>query len=124
MKALRLAVTNHTYLFLGRRYGSKKGLLILTSGVTAGAAEEFVYIMKKFGRAMIVGQPTNGSCQPPKTFRVSDSDVFLKVPVTHSDTSQGPAWEGAGIAPHVPASASEALDVAKGILNKHFVGQK
>lgn len=124
MKTLRLAVTNHTYLFLGRRYGSKKGLLILTSGVTAGAAEEFVYIMKKFGRAMIVGQPTNGSCQPPKTFRVSDSDVFLKVPVTHSDTSQGPAWEGAGIAPHVPASASEALDVAKAILNKHFLGQK
>ncbi|MCJ8738226.1 hypothetical protein PDJAM_G00033200 [Pangasius djambal] len=108
----------------GRRYGSKKGLLILTSGVTAGAAEEFVYIMKKFGRAMIVGEPTHGSCQPPKTFQVSDSDVFLSIPVTHSDTTQGPAWEGAGIAPHVAVSASEALDVAKGILNKHFLGQK
>ncbi|MCI4383986.1 hypothetical protein PGIGA_G00033070 [Pangasianodon gigas] len=108
----------------GRRYGSKKGLLILTSGVTAGAAEEFVYIMKKFGRAMIVGEPTHGSCQPPKTFQVSDSDVFLSIPVTHSDTTQGPAWEGAGIAPHVAVSANEALDVAKGILNKHFLGQK
>ncbi|XP_026771505.3 retinol-binding protein 3 [Pangasianodon hypophthalmus] len=108
----------------GRRYGSKKGLLILTSGVTAGAAEEFVYIMKRFGRAMIVGEPTHGSCQPPKTFQVSDSDVFLSIPVTHSDTTQGPAWEGAGIAPHVAVAANEALDVAKGILNKHFLDQK
>ncbi|KAF5889107.1 retinol-binding protein 3 [Clarias magur] len=108
----------------GRRYGSKKGLLILTSGVTAGAAEEFVYIMKKFGRAMIVGEPTYGSCQPPKTFQVSNSDAFLAIPVMHSDTTQGPAWEGAGIAPHVAVSASEALDVAKGILNKHLIGQK
>lgn len=92
--------------------------------MTAGAAEEFVYIMKKFGRAMIVGEPTHGSCQPPKTFQVSDSDVFLTVPVTHSDTSQGPAWEGAGVSPHVPVSASEALDVAKAILLKHFLSQK
>lgn len=92
--------------------------------MTAGAAEEFVYIMKKFGRAMIVGEPTHGSCQPPKTFQVSDSEVFLAIPITHSDTTQGPAWEGAGIAPHVAVSANEALDVAKGILNKHFLGQK
>lgn len=92
--------------------------------MTAGAAEEFVYIMKKFGRALIVGEPTQGSCHPPKTYKVSSSDIFLTVPVTHSDTSQGPAWEGAGIAPHVPVSAIEALDVAMDILNKYFVGQK
>ncbi|KAK3559802.1 hypothetical protein QTP86_020783 [Hemibagrus guttatus] len=108
----------------GRRYGFNKGLLILTSGATAGAAEEFVYIMKKAGRAMIVGEPTHGSCQPPKTFQISDSDVFLAIPVTHSDTTQGPAWEGAGIAPHVTVSANEALDVAKDILKKHSLGQK
>lgn len=92
--------------------------------MTAGAAEEFVYIMKKFDRAMIVGEPTYGSCQPPETFQVSDSDIFLAIPVTHSDTSQGAAWEGAGIAPHVAVSANDALDVAKGILNKHLLGQK
>lgn len=79
--------------------------------------------MKKAGRAMIVGEPTHGSCQPPKTFQISDSDVFLAVPVTHSDTTQGPAWEGAGLAPHVTVSANEALDVAKDILKKHSLGQ-
>lgn len=92
--------------------------------MTAGAAEEFVYIMKKVGRAMIVGEPTHGSCQLPKTFQISDNDVFLAIPVTHSDTTQGPAWEGAGIAPHVTVSANEALDVAKDILEKHSLGQK
>ncbi|XP_020308880.2 retinol-binding protein 3-like [Oncorhynchus kisutch] len=108
----------------GARYGSKKSLIILTSRATAGAAEEFVYIMKKHGRAMIVGETTNGASHPPETFRVGDSDVFLSIPTTHSDTAQGPAWEGAGVTPHIPVPADAALDTAKGILNKHFAGAK
>ncbi|TSL75284.1 Retinol-binding protein 3 [Bagarius yarrelli] len=108
----------------GKRYGFQKGLLILTSKATAGAAEEFVYIMKKLGRAMIVGEPTNGSCQPPKTFQLGDRDVFVSIPVTHSETTQGPAWEGAGITPHIIVSANEALNVAKDLLLKHFSNQK
>ncbi|XP_054623553.1 retinol-binding protein 3 [Dunckerocampus dactyliophorus] len=108
----------------GARYGSKKSLIILTSGATAGAAEEFVYIMKKLGRAMIVGETTSGSSHPPKTFRVGESDIFLSIPTVHSDTTTGPAWEGAGIAPHIPVSAATALETAKGIFNKHLAGQK
>ena len=108
----------------GTRYGTKKSLLILTSGTTAGAAEEFVYIMKKHGRAMIVGETTSGSSHPPNTFRVGESDIFLSIPTVHSDTTQGPAWEGAGIAPHIPVPAEAALDTAKGILMKHFGSQK
>uniref|UniRef100_A0A8C7GUV8 Retinol binding protein 3 n=1 Tax=Oncorhynchus kisutch TaxID=8019 RepID=A0A8C7GUV8_ONCKI len=108
----------------GARYGTKKSLIILTSGATAGAAEEFVYIMKKHGRAMIVGETTNGASHPPETFRVGESEVFLSIPTTHSDTTQGPAWEGAGVAPHIPVPADAALDTAKGILNKHFAGAK
>lgn len=108
----------------GRRYGSKKSLLVLTSGVTAGAAEEFVFIMKRLGRAMIIGEPTRGGCHPPETFRVGESDIFLSMPITHSDTTQGPSWEGAGIAPHIPVPADAALDTAKDILNKHFARQK
>ncbi|XP_035469493.2 retinol-binding protein 3 [Scophthalmus maximus] len=108
----------------GTRYGSKKSLIILVSGATAGAAEEFVYIMKKLGRAMIVGETTAGSSHPPKTFRVGETDIFLSIPTIHSDTAAGPAWEGAGIAPHIPVSADAALETAKGIFNKHFAGQK
>ncbi|XP_022598471.1 retinol-binding protein 3 isoform X1 [Seriola dumerili] len=108
----------------GTRYGSKKSLIILTSGATAGAAEEFVYIMKKLGRAMIVGETTAGTSHPAKTFRVGETDIFLSIPTVHSDTAAGPAWEGAGIAPHIPVSADAALETAKGIFNKHFAGQK
>ncbi|KAJ8404893.1 hypothetical protein AAFF_G00332800 [Aldrovandia affinis] len=108
----------------GHRYGTKKSLIILTSGVTAGAAEEFVYIMKKLGRAMIVGEVTSGGSHPPENFRLGVSDVFLSVPVIHSDTTQGPAWEGAGISPHIPVPAGDALDTAKGILNKQLTGKK
>ncbi|KAG9346123.1 hypothetical protein JZ751_007941 [Albula glossodonta] len=108
----------------GQRYGLKKSLIILTSDVTAGAAEEFVYIMKKLGRAMIVGAVTSGGSHPPEKFRIGETDIFLSIPVTHSDTTQGPAWEGAGISPHIPVPAEAALDTAKGILNKHFAGQK
>lgn len=108
----------------GTPYGSKKSLIILTSRATAGAAEEFVYIMKKHGRAMIVGETTSGSSHPAKTFQIGESDVFLSIPTVHSDTSAGPAWEGAGIAPHIPVPADGALDAAKGILNKHLTGQK
>ncbi|XP_051969245.1 retinol-binding protein 3 [Xyrauchen texanus] len=108
----------------GRRYGSKKSLLILTSGATAGAAEEFVFIMKRLGRAMIIGETTSGGCHPPENFRLGESDTFLSIPISHSDTSHGPSWEGAGISPHIPVPAVAALDTAKGILNKHFAVQK
>lgn len=108
----------------GVRYGSKKSLIILTSGATAGAAEEFVYIMKKLGRAMIVGETTAGATHPPQTFRVSETDIFLSIPTIHSDAAAGVAWEGTGITPHIPVSAEAALGTAKGILNKHIAGQK
>ncbi|KAM6897729.1 retinol-binding protein 3 [Xenentodon cancila] len=108
----------------GARYGSKKSLIILTSAATAGAAEEFVYIMKKLGRAMIIGETTAGTSHPPKTFQVGESDIFLSIPTIHSDITVGPAWEGAGIAPHIPVAAGAALETAKGILNKHLVGHQ
>lgn len=111
-------------MFSGIRYGSKKSLIILTSGATAGAAEEFVYIMKKLGRAMIVGETTAGASHPPQNFRVGDTNIFLSIPTVHSDTTIEPAWEGTGIAPHIPVSADAALGTAKGIFNKHVAGQK
>ncbi|XP_056285437.1 retinol-binding protein 3 [Pseudoliparis swirei] len=108
----------------GSRYGSKKSLIMLTSRATAGAAEEFVYIMKKLGRAMIVGETTAGASHPPKTFAVGETGIFLGIPTVHSDTAAGPAWEGAGVAPHIPVPADAALETAKSIFNKHFAGQK
>ena len=73
---------------------------------------------------MIIGETTAGASHPPKIFQVGESDVFLSIPTVHSDVSAGPAWEGAGVTPHIPASAGAALQMAKGILNKHLVGHQ
>ncbi|XP_077595219.1 retinol-binding protein 3 [Stigmatopora nigra] len=108
----------------GPRFGSKKSLIILTSGATAGAAEEFVFIMKRLGRAMIVGETTFGGSHPPKTFQVGKTDVFLQIPTIHSDDSMAPSWENSGVAPHIPVAASAALETAKGIFNKHLAAKK
>lgn len=71
---------------------------------------------------MIVGETTAGASHPPQTFRVGETDTFLSIPTVHSDTTTGPAWEGAGITPHIPVSANTALEIATGILNKHLEG--
>ncbi|KAG7275589.1 hypothetical protein CRUP_030623 [Coryphaenoides rupestris] len=109
----------------GTRYGTKKSLIILTSAATAGAAEEFVYIMKRHGRAMIVGEATSGSSHPAKTFRVGETDVFLSIPTVHIGQLRRARLGGHRRGnPHIPVAAEAALGTAKGIFNKHFGGQQ
>jgi hypothetical protein len=87
-------------------------LYVLTSGVTASAAEDFTFVLKNMKRATIVGAPTAGAGHNNAVVDVGHgfgtSISFTRV----MDPTTKKEWERVGVIPDVEVDQARALDVA------------
>jgi hypothetical protein len=82
---------------------------VLTSGMTASAAEHFALAMKSTRRATLIGQPTNGANHFGGDMELGGAyTAFIPVGRTF-DPATGKDWEGTGIAPDIAVPAQDAL---------------
>ena len=78
-------------------------MYILTGSRTGAGAEEFAYVLRRTGRATLVGEATVGAAHPGDVVSLHPQlEVFVPtgrsvVPFT------GGNWEGGGVEPHVRA---------------------
>lgn len=100
----------------GKRYGSKKPVVILVGRETMSAGEDFAYTMQALNRATIVGEATWGGAHPTRGFRLGDH-FAASIPSRRSISPiTGSNWEGVGVIPDIPASHNNAMTVAEDVL--------
>jgi hypothetical protein len=90
----------------GDRFSDSVPVVILTSKQTASAAEGFVYLFKKTGRATIVGEPTYGAHHPAKELVINPLFV-VSIPFMRGDEID--LAEGEGISPDILVPSEKAL---------------
>jgi hypothetical protein len=87
-------------------------IYVLTSNVTASAAEHFALAVKKTGRATLIGETTAGANHFGGFQKLGEHfNVWMPVGRTY-DVDTGRDWEGTGIAPDVAVDPKLALVVA------------
>jgi hypothetical protein len=106
----------------GKRYGSKKPVIILAGPQTKSAGEDFAYTMQALQRATVVGERTWGGAHPTRPYRLSEH-FFAMIPsrrsispITHAN------WEGTGVKPDVAAKSDKALAAAKDLMQRQLQG--
>jgi carboxyl-terminal processing protease len=75
-------------------------LIILTDGITGSAAEDFTVPFKDNGRAVIIGETTNGSTGQPYMYSFGDG-ISIGIGTKRAYMPNGAAFEGIGIEPDI-----------------------
>lgn len=89
-----------------------KPVYLLTAKRTASAAEHFALALKRTGRAVLIGETTNGAGHYGGLRPIGERfAAFVPVGRTY-DPDTGEGWEGTGLAPDVPVPADQALEEA------------
>ena len=100
----------------GKRFGSTKPVVVLTSSTTFSGGEELAYDLQQLGRATVVGEQTGGGAHPRIGFRVHDN-LEATIPVARAiNPTSGTNWELVGVTPDVASSADDALERALAVL--------
>lgn len=84
---------------------------VLTSVRTASAAELATDALKVSGRAVIIGETTEGAMLSQKIYDIPGG-FHLSLPIADYYSAKHGRIEGAGVAPDIASSAVDALDVA------------
>ena len=86
---------------------------MLTSSTTFSGGEELAYDLQALGRGVVVGEVTRGDAHPSAVVSLTEQ-VELRLPVARTvNPVTGGNWESAGVQPDVPATAADALEVAR-----------
>jgi hypothetical protein len=91
-----------------RRWRNAK-VYVLTSGLTASAAEHFALALKQTRRATLIGRTTQGAAHFGGDQHLGGAYTAF-IPVGRAyDPTTGKDWEGTGIAPDIETAAADAL---------------
>jgi retinol-binding protein 3 len=97
----------------GERYGEDKPIYVLTSHNTFSAAEEFAYDLQALGRAIVVGETTQGGANPGKPFELA-ADFTVLIPIGEAvNPTTKTNWEGTGVKPDIAVSEEKAFETAR-----------
>ena len=103
----------------GPRYGSKRGVYVLTSYYTASVGEEFAYLMQSLHRGTVIGEITSGTLMHSKTFQVEDTGIAISVPFINFIDNNGEFWLGGGVVPDAIVLAEDAVEHAHEVIEFH-----
>lgn len=89
-----------------------KPVYILTGSTSFSSAEWFSYMMKKLGRATLIGEWTAGGAHPVARKPIND-DFFVQVPIGQiRDPVDHGDFEGTGVQPDIESPSIRALALA------------
>lgn len=91
-------------------------VIVLTNDRTASACEPIVELLKRTGRALIVGETTAGAMLSSRRFELGQG-WRLVLPAADYVTAEGLRLEGRGVTPDIHATSGDALGTAIQRLN-------